>query len=139
MEYSDWLQSQHSARVWLDNAMTAQCQFATIKPIRKRKKWSGRLYTEYNYGIYTKDSDKDIRYLPTSETSHRNLQGKFRDHLEAGKNPTEILWEVRRSLSDYGDYMIYTFTPLYIEGWVAERDRPPLTGDIEIEDIWQEH
>jgi hypothetical protein len=24
------------------------------------------------------DSGKDIRYLPTSETSHRNLQGKFR-------------------------------------------------------------
>ena len=139
MEYSDWLQSQHSARVWLDNAMTAQCQFATIKPIKKHKKWSGRLYTEYNYGIYTNDSDKDIRYLPTSETSHRNLQGKFRDNLEAGKNPTEFLWEVRRSLSSYGDYMIYTFTPLYLKGWVAEKDRPPLTGDIEIEDIWQEH
>jgi len=139
MEYSDWLQSQHSARVWLDNAMTAQCQFATIKPIKKYKKWSGRLYTEYNYGIYTNDSDKGIRYLPTSETSHRNLQTKFRDNLEAGKNPTEFLWEVRRSLSSYGDYMIYTFTPLYLKGWVAEKDRPPLKGDIEIEDIWQEH
>ena len=137
MEYSDWLQSQHSARVWLDNAMTAQCQFATIKPIKKNKKYNGRTYVEYNYGIYTQDSGKDIRYLPTSQTTHRNLQGKFSDNLEAGKNPTEILWEVRRSMTNYQDYMIYQFTPLYIEGWVEERDRPPLNGVIEIEEIWE--
>ena len=37
MEYSDWLQSKHSARVWLDNSMTAQCQFATVKPIIRNK------------------------------------------------------------------------------------------------------
>jgi len=137
MEYSDWLQSQHSARVWLDNAMTAQCQFATIKPIKKYKEFDGRRYAEYNYGIYTNGNDKNIRYLPTSYTTHRNLQGKFRDNLETGKNPTEFLWEVRRSLSNYGDYMIYQFTPLYIKGWIEERDRPPLTGTIEIEDIWE--
>jgi hypothetical protein len=58
-------------------------------------------------------------------------------NLEAGKNPTEFLWEVRRSLSNYGDYMIYQFTPLYLKGWIEERDRPPLTGTIEIEDIWE--
>jgi len=139
MEYSDWLQSPHSARVWLDNAMTAQCQFSTIRPIVKSKKYAGRTYKEYNYGIYTNNSDKDIRYLPTSETSHRNLQGKFRNILETGKNPTEFLWEVRRSLTNYGDYMIYKFTPLYLKGWVDEKDRPALTGTIEIEDIWQEH
>ena len=138
MEYSDWIQSQHSARVWLDNAMTAQCQFATIRPIKKIKKYNGRTYTEYNYGIYTEDSGKDIRYLPTSEVSHRNLQSKFRNHLKEGKNPTEFLWEVRRSLSDYAEYSIYQFAPLYLKGWVVERDRPPLTGKIEIEDIWQE-
>jgi len=33
--------------------------------------------------------------------------------------------------------MIYQFTPLYIEGWVEERDRPPLNGVIEIEEIWE--
>jgi|TARA_E500000305_G_C3824934_1_gene144586 hypothetical protein len=137
MEYSDWIKSKHSARVWLDNSMMAQCQFATIKPIKKYKDFDGRRYTEYNYGIYTQDSGKDIRYLPTSETTHRNIQGKFRDNLEAGKNPTEFLWEVRRSLSNYGDYMIYQFTPLYLKGWIEERDRPPLTGTIEIEDIWE--
>ena len=42
MEYSDWLQSKHSARVWLDNAMTAQCQFATIQASKKSKKYNGR-------------------------------------------------------------------------------------------------
>ena len=137
MEYSDWLQSKHSARVWLDNAMTAQCQFATIKPIIKDKKYAARIYKEYNNAIYTNDSEKDIRYLPTSHTTHRNLQGKFRDYLKTGKNPTEILWEVRRSMTNYQDYMIYQFTPLYIEGWVEERDRPPLNGVIEIEEIWE--
>ena len=129
MEYSDWLQSKHSARVWLDNAMTAQCQFATVKPIIRNKKHNGRTYKEYTYGIYTTDSDKDIRYLSTSQTSHRNLQTKFRNHLEAGKNPTEFLWEIRRSLSNYGNYMIYRFTPLYIKGWVEEKDRPALFGE----------
>tara|TARA_R110000824_G_C14879622_1_gene643223 strand:- start:129 stop:476 length:348 start_codon:yes stop_codon:yes gene_type:complete len=111
--------------------MMAQCQFATIQPNRKKKQWNGREYTEYNYGIYTADSDKDIRYLPTSQTSHRDIQRKFRDHLKEGKNPTEFLWEVRRSLSDYADYQIYTFTPLYLDGWVVERDRPPLNGKIQ--------
>ena len=60
MEYSDWLQSQHSARVWLDNAMTAQCQFATIKPIKK----SDELTVYYRFkgydGTVGDDTDPNI-------------------------------------------------------------------------------
>ena len=128
--YSDWLESEHSARVWLDHAMMALCQFATIKPIRKDKTYNGRNFKEYNYGIYTESQSGDIKYLSTTHVSHRNLQSKFREILEEGVSPCEILWEVRRSLSDYGDWYIYTFVPLYSKGWIAERDRPALFGDI---------
>ena len=128
--YSDWLESKHSARVWLDHAMMALCQFATIKPIRKEKEYNGRNFKEYNYGIYTESQSGDIKYLPTTHVSHRNLQSKFREILEEGVSPCEILWEVRRSLSDYGDWYIYTFVPLYSKGWIEERDRPALFGDI---------
>jgi len=128
--YSDWLESKHSARVWLDNAMMALCQFATIKPIRKDKTYNGRNFKEYNYGIYTESQSGDIKYLSTTHVSHRNLQSKFREILEEGVSPCEILWEVRRSLSDYGDWYMYTFTPLYSDGWIEERDRPALFGDI---------
>ena len=128
--YSDWLESKHSARVWLDNAMMALCQFATIKPIEKSKKYNGRSFKEYNYGIYTEGQSRDIKYLSTTYVSHRNLQSKFREIFKEGTNPCEILWEVRRSLSDYADFYIYTFIPLYSKGWIAERDRPALFGDI---------
>jgi len=130
MEYDDWLESEHSARVWLDNAMMAQCQFATIRPIKRDKRYNGRNFKEYTYGIYTESSSRDIKYISTTDVSHRNLQSKFREILEEDVSPCEILWEVRRSLSDYGDWYIYTFTPLYTAGWVAERYRPPLFGDI---------
>ena len=95
MEYSDWLQSKHSARVWLDNAMTAQCQFATIKPIVKNKKYAGRTYKEsitmgYIQTIATKIYDIYLRvklvieiFKESSVTSLRRVKtllsffGKF--------------------------------------------------------------
>ena len=136
--YSDWLESKHSARVWLDNAMTAPCQFATIKPVIKNKRYNGRNFKEYSYGIYTEAESGDIKYLSTTYVSHRNLQSKFREILEEGSNPCQILWEVRRSLSDYGDWFIYVFIPLYSNGWIKERDRPALFGEIKLdEELWE--
>ena len=34
MIYSDWIQSEHSKRVWLHDSMTALGQFAFIAPIQ---------------------------------------------------------------------------------------------------------
>ena len=136
-EHSDWLESKHSERVWLDNAMSALCQFATLNPIERSKKYNGRQFKEYTYGIYTEGQSRDIKYLSTTYVSHKNLQSKFREIFKEGTNPCEILWEVRRSLSDYADFYIYSFTPLYKRGWVAEVHRPPLNRTIEIEDIWE--
>jgi len=135
--YSDWLESKHSERVWLDNAMAALCQFATLKPIRRSKKYNGREFKVYTYGNYTEGQSRDIKYLSSTYVSHRKLQSKFREIFKEGTNPCEILWEVRRSLSDYGEFYIYTFTPLYKRGWIAEVHRPPLNRTIEIEDIWE--
>ena len=130
-EHSDWLESKHSERVWLDNAMTALCQFATLNPIQRSKEYNGRKFKEYTYGIYTEGQSRDIKYLSTTYVSHKNLQSKFREIFKEGINPCEILWEVRRSLTDYADFYIYTFTSLYKDGWVAEKYRPPLNGKIE--------
>jgi hypothetical protein len=117
--------------------MSALCQFSTIRALKKDKRYNGRAFKEYTYGIYTEGSSRDIKYLSTTHVSHRNLQSKFREILKEGTNPCEILWEVRRSLSDYGEFYIYTFTPLYKRGWVAEVYRPPLNGKVEIEDTWE--
>ena len=136
-EYSDWLESKHSARVWLDHTMSALCQFATLIPIERKKTYNGRTFKEYSYGVYTEGQSGDIKYLSTTNVSNRNLQSKFREILEEGSNPCQILWEVRRSLSDYGDWLVYTFTPLFKQGWVEEKNRPPMYGKIKIdEELW---
>ena len=40
MSYSDWIQSQKSSRVWLEESMKAIVQFAFIAPIHRVKHWN---------------------------------------------------------------------------------------------------
>ena len=40
MSYSDWIQSQKSQRVWLEESMKALVQFAFISPIHRVKHWN---------------------------------------------------------------------------------------------------
>ena len=86
MDYSDWIESPKSKRVWLEDSMTALCQFAYINPIHKVMHWDAEnkrrtnclkgkyehcktcdrgvpVIHDYTYGIYTANGDKTIRYL----------------------------------------------------------------------------
>ena len=119
MEYSDWIASSKSDRVWLEDSMTALAQFAYVTPIQRVMHWNNttrrRTYCyeekyekcfmcdkgvqkiyDYTYGLFINAEDKDIRYLSTSSATHKNLQRDFNRLFEANINPCEVLWEIRR-------------------------------------------
>jgi len=119
MEYSDWIASSKSQRVWLEDSMTALCQFAYVSPIHKVMHWDAerrrrtRCYQEkyercnacdkginqihdYTYGIYTEAGNKTIRYLSTALSGHTNFQTMFRNYFEKNINPCDLLFQVRK-------------------------------------------
>ena len=119
MEYDDWIASDKSTRVWLSDSMTALAQFAYVTPIPRvmhyNKYTKGRYeckqekyekceacdkgidqISEYTYGVYIQDGDKNIRHLSTAYTSHHNLQRDFQNLFAENTNPCSILWEVQR-------------------------------------------
>tara|TARA_R110002020_G_scaffold467543_1_gene691155 strand:+ start:3366 stop:4025 length:660 start_codon:yes stop_codon:yes gene_type:complete len=151
MEYDDWIQSGKSTRVWLSDSMTALCQFAYVTPIPRvmhyNKQTRGRYeckqekyekceacnkgidqISEYTYGIYIKDGDKDIRHLSAAYTSHHNLQRDFQNLFAENINPCSILWEIRRGKIKTltgREVNGYAFNPMKdIEAYVDEVDRP---------------
>lgn len=119
MEYSDWIESGKSKRVWLADSMTALAQFAYVNPIQRvmhwdnKKKRRGGCYADkyekcykceggvakiydYAYGIFTSDEGKDIRYLSTALTTHKDIQREFARLFEENINPCSILFEIQR-------------------------------------------
>ena len=42
MEYSDWMESGKSKRVWLADSMTALAQFAYVNPIQRVMHWDNK-------------------------------------------------------------------------------------------------
>ena len=151
MEYSDWIESPKSARVWLEDSMTALCQFAYVTPLHKVMHWDdinkrrtlcyqGKYEKcttcdrgiaqihDYTYGIYTSSGDKSIRYLSTALSGHTNIQTVFRDYLKANTNPCDLLFQIRK-----GDIVTpkgyetkgYDIEVLEeAEPYIAEVDRP---------------
>jgi len=151
MEYDDWIASDKSTRVWLSDSMTALAQFAYVTPIPRvmhyNKYTKGRYeckqekyekceacdkgidqISEYTYGVYIQDGDKNIRHLSTAYTSHHNLQRDFQNLFAENTNPCSILWEVQRgkikSLTGR-EVNGYKFTPkIDMPSFVDEADRP---------------
>ena len=151
MEFSDWIESPKSKRVWLEDSMTALCQFAYINPIHKVMHWDAEnkrrtnclkgkyeqcatcdkgvpVIHDYTYGIYTANGDKTIRYLSTALSSHTNFQQSFKDNLKENINPCDILHEVRKGKIttpkgfETSGYEITVVKD--IEPYIAEKDRP---------------
>ena len=119
MDYSDWIESDKSDRVWLADDMIALGQFAYVNPIKRVMHWDnknkrrtgcyGEKYEkcyscdrgvqkiyDYTYGLFTKKGSKDIRYMSTTSTTHKNIQRSFTGLFEENVNPCSILWEIRR-------------------------------------------
>ena len=151
MEFDDWIESGKSTRVWLADSMTALGQFAYVPPIpgvmhynkhtRKRYECKQEKYekceacdrgidqiSEYTYGIYIQDGDKNIRHLSTAYTSHHNLQRDFQNLFAENVNPCSILWKVQRGKIKTltgREVNGYSFTPMKdMSAYVDEADRP---------------
>ena len=125
MSYSDWIQSQKSNRVWLEESMNALLQFAFISPIHRVKHWnqgSGKRtkcwakegecvfckrgiskINEFTYGIYHDQSQysggglTEVSYLSVTLATHTLFQKLFTDIINEGANPTDIVFDVERS------------------------------------------
>jgi hypothetical protein len=151
MEYSDWVESTKSKRVWLEDSMTALCQFAYVNPIHKVMHWDAeqkrrttclkgkyercstcdkgvQIIHDYTYGIYTTNGDKTIRYISTALSSHTNFQQSFKDNLKANVNPCDVLYKVRKGkITTPKGYETTGYDVEVAEGiepFVAEKDRP---------------
>jgi len=124
MSYSDWIQSQKSSRVWLEESMKAIVQFAFISPIHRVKHWnqsSGKRtkcwakegdcifckrgiakINEFTYGVYHENSDysggglTEVSYLSVTLATHTLFQKLFTNIIDGDRNPTDIIFEVER-------------------------------------------
>tara|TARA_Y100001938_G_scaffold43035_1_gene59484 strand:+ start:3581 stop:4237 length:657 start_codon:yes stop_codon:yes gene_type:complete len=150
MEYDEWMEGK-STRVWLSDSMTALAQFAYVSPIPRvmhyNRATGGRYpcvkekygkcdgcdrgvdqISEFTYGIYIADKDKNIKHFPTSFTTNQHLQEHFRKIFAENINPCSILFEVSRGkIKTLTGRMVngYSFKPLLeSEPFVGEADRP---------------
>ena len=162
MIYSDWIQSEHSKRVWLHDSMTALGQFAFIAPIHRVKhynKGSGKRnkcwakegdcvfckrgiakINEFTYGIYHDNSSysggglTEISYLSVTLAAHTQFQKLFTDLINDGKNPTDIVFEIKRTkikTSSGRPVNGYDLNVTDNSMFVAEKFRPSLLNSEE--------
>jgi len=124
MSYSDWIQSQKSSRVWLEESMKAIVQFAFISPIHRVKHWnqsSGKRtkcwakegecvfckrgiakINEFTYGVCHENSDysggglTEVSYLSVTLATHTLFQKLFTNIIDSSRNPTDIIFEAER-------------------------------------------
>jgi len=153
--YSDWIKSPKSQRVWLEESMTALCQFAFLSPIHRVRHWNQTQrrrvkcwakdgdclfcknnvpkIDEFTYGVYHPESDYlgggdvEVSYLTATLATHTHFQKIFSELIESAVNPTDIVFEIKRT-------KIKTSTE--IEQFVQEKFRPNLFNSEEQEYHW---
>ena len=121
MRYSDWIKSDKSERVWLEDSMTALGQFAFVNPLHRVKHyvqsknrrvdcWAERtgkcIYCEngimkvndYTYGIFTEKGDNTIKYMGSVNLStHTLIQNIFSDLFDNNINPCDLVFEITKT------------------------------------------
>ena len=167
MSYSDWIQSPKSKRVWLEESMTAIAQFAFISPIHRVRHWNpasrrmvkcwakegdcvhcqrgmGKIQ-EFTYCIYTDSSEYigggsvDISYLTVTTATHSHFQKAFTEMIENAKNPTDFVFEIKRTklMTSYGSAVNgYELTDTDMDMFVKEKYRPSLSDSEEQSVVW---
>jgi len=161
MSYSDWIQSSKSQRVWLEDSMTALGQFAFIAPIHRVKHWNPSArrrvkcwasegdcifckqdipkIKEFTYGLYKDDCTTDISYVSATLSTHTQFQKVFSKLIEENINPTDIVFEIKRTKikTSYGRSVNgYILNVTKIEAFVKEKFRPSLLDSEEQEYRW---
>ena len=119
-DFSDWLQSGKSERVWLSDSMTAIAQFAYINPLHRLKHWDAKkrrrvdcwqareqkcYYCEaglsqihdYTYGVYIEKGNAEIKYLSTTLTTHTLFQRTFSNLFDKNQNPCDLIFAFERT------------------------------------------
>ena len=159
-EYSDWIQSPRSSRVWLNDSMTALGQFAFIAPIHRVKHWnpttkkrnkcwakegecvfcknSTPKINEFTYGIYV-GPEKQVKHLTLTIASHTLCQRLFATMIENGTNPTDVVFEFQKGkvVTTTGKSTNgYSINPTEVDMFVAEKFRPSLTNSEEQSYTW---
>jgi hypothetical protein len=121
LSFSDWIKSDKSERVWLEDSMTALGQFAFVNPLHRVKHyvqsknrrvdcWAERtgkcIYCEngimkvndYTYGIFTEKGDNTIKYMGSVNLStHTLIQNIFSDLFDNNTNPCDLVFEITKT------------------------------------------
>jgi len=121
LSFSDWIKSDKSERVWLEDSMTALGQFAFVNPLHRVKHyvqsknrrvdcWAERtgkcIYCEngimkvndYTYGIFTEKGDNTIKYMGSVNLStHTLIQNIFSDLFDNNINPCDLVFEITKT------------------------------------------
>ena len=119
-QYSDWIKSPKSARVWLSDSMTALGQFAFINPLHRIKHWSSSKKQrvdcwepkgnecffckrgmaqihDYTYGVYSEKGDDTIYYLSVNLSTHSHFQRYFSGCFDNDINPCDLIHKFTRT------------------------------------------
>jgi len=121
LSFSDWIQSNRSERVWLQDSMTALAQFAFVNPLHRVKHyvqsknkrvdcWAERTgkcvycdngimkVNDYTYGIFIERGDSTIKYMSSVNlSSHTLIQNIFSDLLDDNINPCDLVFEISKT------------------------------------------
>ena len=156
-KHSEWIRSQRSARVWLEDSMTAEAQFAFISPLHRLQHWISSKRTrvqcwqqqgkeciycknglkqqhDFTYGIFIEPGNENVFYLSTNLSTHSYFQRAFSKHLDSNVNPCDMVFvfERKKITTPTGNQaMGYALEQTETDVLVAEVFRPSLDSTFQ--------
>jgi hypothetical protein len=148
-QYSDWIQSPHSERVWLEDSMTTLGQYAFVNPLHRLKHWNPQTKKrvdcwhnrgkecflcnkgasqihDYTYGIYISKENK-VKYLSVNLSTHSHFQRIFSTLFDDNINPCDTVFEfTKKQITNFDGKVMngYDIVKTEEEMFVAEIFRP---------------